>query len=306
MKTLTELSSSWYARYLACPDCGAALHLGQDIRCGSCAYAASSNGMLDLRPKNPSACTLSLSRVQLAQPESILHGIQVSAPEVTYKGPAATRDSCELMSEISKHVASGGHVLDLGCGPRDQAGPVEHLGHHYVGVDFCNQNADFLADCHALPFGDETFDCVLTYAVLEHLHNPFVAVAEVDRVLRPGGILIGTVSQGEPFHASYFHHTAWGFLSLMSTVPSFTVHRLWSSGDTLESLSRMGRYSRIVRRLLHWIHALDGACPWLCPRKMKWPDRDKMLDGLYRAGSVCFVVQKDARVETLRPPTSPL
>ncbi len=42
-------------------------------------------------------------------------------------------------------------------------------------------------DAHSLPFEDNQFDVVYCRYVLEHLHNPEVAVAEMFRVLKQGG-----------------------------------------------------------------------------------------------------------------------
>ena len=74
------------------------------------------------------------------------------------------------------------------------------IGYRYVGVDYSSSSADLLADAHSIPFGDNTFECVFSYAVLEHLHLPFLAIREIERVLSPSGLFVGTVSQGEPFH----------------------------------------------------------------------------------------------------------
>ncbi len=48
-----------------------------------------------------------------------------------------------------------------------------------------------VADAAALPFPDGHFDFVLTAAMLHHVQPPQRAVAEVARVLRPGGLLLG-------------------------------------------------------------------------------------------------------------------
>ena len=196
------------------------------------------------------------------------------------------------MKLIDESCDKGSKVLDLGCGPRDQAKPLEWLGYDYVGVDYSSDKADFIADAHALPFKDESFDCVFSYAVLEHLHQPFIAMKEIDRVLKNGGIYIGTVSQGEPFHASYFHHTSWGFLSLICHSSTITVERLWASMDTLRSLSSMGRYPRIIRSLIRAIDVVHQNLPFLAPRRMGWTKKEKECDVLYRAGSVCFLCSK--------------
>ncbi len=225
-------------------------------------------------------------------PDKILANLDTRRPELIYQGPTAQRDSSELLSEVMNHVPSPGRVLDLGCGPRDQAAPLEYLGHEYVGVDHNSEQADFQADAHALPFQDETFDIVLSYAVLEHLHNPFVALREIERILRPNGVFIGTVSQGEPFHGSYFHHTTWGLISLLECTSNMRIERLWPSTDTLFSLSRMGRYPKAIKWLIEGVAQVDRSLPWLAPRRCNWADSKKRIDALHRTGSICFVIVK--------------
>lgn len=48
-------------------------------------------------------------------------------------------------------------------------------------------------DATRLPFDDNTFDCVVTSEVLEHIQNDVAAIAELHRVLKPGGYLGVTV-----------------------------------------------------------------------------------------------------------------
>jgi len=47
-----------------------------------------------------------------------------------------------------------------------------------------------LGDMHALPFADATFDCVTCQTVLIHSPDPARAVAEMVRVVRPGGLVV--------------------------------------------------------------------------------------------------------------------
>lgn len=51
---------------------------------------------------------------------------------------------------------------------------------------------------YALPFDDETFDCVIISEVLEHLHEDCDALREVSRVLKPGGVLAASVPREGP------------------------------------------------------------------------------------------------------------
>jgi SAM-dependent methyltransferase len=164
-----------------------------------------------------------------------------------------------------------------------------------VGVDYSSPSADLLADAHSIPFGNNSFECVFSYAVLEHLHSPFVAIREIERVLSPGGLFIGTVSQGEPFHGSYFHHTTWGLVSLAQSSIAMRLSRLWCGPGTLRSLATMGRYPRAIRMLLAALDRIDTWAPWLAPRRQVWSRRDKQLDALHRAGSICFAMEKVSR-----------
>lgn len=287
---MTVSINAWYASILSCPDCGNDLELGDIISCRACDF--SSKDLHDLRPDIPKPVEISYSRLAQINISKSFDNIDTSRPSDDFDGPAAKRDSRAFMKLIGKRCAKGSKVLDLGCGPRDQAEPLEWLGYDYVGVDYSSDQADFLADAHALPFKDESFDCVFSYAVLEHLHQPFIAMQEIDRVLKNGGIYLGTVSQGEPFHASYFHHTSWGFLSLISHSSTIRVERLWASMDTLRSLSRMGRYPMVIQALVRIIDLLHEKLPFLAPRKMALSDKEKEIDALYRAGSVCFTCRK--------------
>jgi SAM-dependent methyltransferase len=280
----------WYLEIIRCPDCLSDIFLSSgSVSCQVCGFIGSRQ---NLKPKSPKNLQLSFPRLPIFDIQASWDKIP-SRPEITYSGPNAQRDSRELMSVIASHLHSKGRILDLGCGPRDQAIPVEYLGHQYVGIDYTNTSADFLGDAHAIPFASSSFDCVLSYAVLEHLHNPYVVIHEIARVLKPGGIYIGTVSQGEPFHESYFHLTPWGFISLISSVECLRVDRLWDSMDTIQALSRIGRYPRVIKFLLSQLDKIHQGMPLLAPRKMNWTKQEKELDKLYRAGSVCFCVVKE-------------
>lgn len=66
-----------------------------------------------------------------------------------------------------------------------------------------------------MPFDDGTFDVVFCRQVLEHVRHPDDVIAEVSRILRPGGIFVGSVSQLEPYHNhSIFNWTSYGVVSV--------------------------------------------------------------------------------------------
>ena len=109
------------------------------------------------------------------------------------------RDSQVLYREaVSRHVAPGDRVLDLGCGHADWLAPELVRAGFTVGLDpdldALRRNAclrDRVAAIgERLPFSNGTFDVVVSAWVFEHLVDPRRAVAEIRRVLKPGGRLV--------------------------------------------------------------------------------------------------------------------
>jgi SAM-dependent methyltransferase len=88
-------------------------------------------------------------------------------------------------------------VLDVGCGDGQISRLASRLGADVVGIDptwNCvsiaaqRGGASFArAEAAALPFADGTFDAVVACLVFEHIREVEVAIAEVARVLEPGG-----------------------------------------------------------------------------------------------------------------------
>ena len=119
----------------------------------------------------------------------------------------------ELTARLPAATGAGLRVLDLGCGAGDSIDLFRRLapGVKWSGVDIegsaevqerTRGDADFHTfDGERLPFGDAEFDLVWCKQVLEHVENPRALLADVARVLRPGGALIGSTSQLEPFHS---------------------------------------------------------------------------------------------------------
>ena len=74
-------------------------------------------------------------------------------------------------------------------------------------------STDVLGVGESLPFQDDSFPMVISVAVLEHVRDPFACVAELARVLRPGGELWLEASFMQPFHGypdHYFNTTPSG------------------------------------------------------------------------------------------------
>lgn len=102
-------------------------------------------------------------------------------------------------------------------------------------------------DVRRMPFANDRFDVVLAAHLLEHLCDPEVAMAEMTRVLRPGGVLILCLTR--------------------RTLPGLYVHLKWRTQlytvEDARALMRMAGLAEFHSPLLsplHPLHHLSLAC----------------------------------------------
>ena len=119
------------------------------------------------------------------------------------------------------NLKRGDMFLDVGTGFGRHAFEAARRGARVVALDYAEQEvavprAPFAAmyevgeiapecltgvvrgDATRLPFDDDTFDCIVTSEVLEHIQDDTSALREFVRVLRPGGTLAATVPSWFP------------------------------------------------------------------------------------------------------------
>jgi SAM-dependent methyltransferase len=108
----------------------------------------------------------------------------------------------ERIPFFQEAIGRGRRVLDLGC--RSGAFTRHFLdGNEVVGLDVDRIALEKAAELgiepvvanveEPLPFEDASFDAVVAGELFEHLRFPEGVVGEVARVLRPGGVLVGSV-----------------------------------------------------------------------------------------------------------------
>jgi SAM-dependent methyltransferase len=138
-------------------------------------------------------------------------------------------------------IGEGAALLEVGCGLGDDARRLAALvgpAGRVVGLDASTallerarstpSPVEWVAgDVQALPFADATFDAARTERTLQHVADPDAAVAEMARVVRPGGVVLAC----EPDWATV----------AVSGVPSEVADALRAGGESSIRHPRVGR-----------------------------------------------------------------
>lgn len=141
--------------------------------------------------------------IMSGEPKTYIHGHSAAVLKA-HARRTAQRDAAYLLP----HLKPDFHVLDVGCGPgtisADLAGLVPQgkvtcLEISETALDAARgtmrtrgvENVDYASGdvTGHLPFADDTFDVVHSHQVLIHIPDAAVAMKEMRRVLKPGGVM---------------------------------------------------------------------------------------------------------------------
>ena len=176
-------------------------------------------------------------------------------------------------------LEAGDWVLDLGCGEG------RHVISAYVAADVNSFGVDLSLDdlrttrdkfnvfaepdnqaksfnALQLPFADDSFDKVICSEVLEHIPDYRGALAEIRRVLKPGGLLCASVPRRWP------EQICWALSEEYHNTPGGHI-RIFRADELSGDIERLGfrRYHR------HWAHALHVPFWWL--KCLFWNNQDQ-------------------------------
>lgn len=194
------------------------------------------------------------------------------------------RQGVSVLGEVrgplfAEWIGTGRQIIDIGC--RD--GTLTrwfHKGNIVCGIDIaetpiriCQKSlgvSTILADINEpLPLLSESFDAAVLGEIIEHTYFPSKVLAECARVLKPGGLLLGSVPNG------YHILKRWKFL--MGQEPESeplhfhsyslrSLQRLLGTHFVVEEICPLGgRYRRISPALFSWYFA------WRCRRTSGHP-----------------------------------
>lgn len=180
----------------------------------------------------------------------------------------------QVLSERRRQGAPLATILDLGCGDGEHLPWLSTFATACYGSDYnlgrllrAAQRAPgahlFLADVTAYPIADEVFDVIFFNHVLEHIPDDVRALAEVYRILKPGGLVI----LGTPNEGALFWRIAYVF---QPRARATSDHRHFYTANTLVERCRSVGFSvqdihRIGWGIPHW--TLDAKL-----RQFRWID----------------------------------
>lgn len=175
---------------------------------------------------------------------------------------------------------SGREVLDFGCGDGAFSFELSRQGAHVSGIDLSEEAVDFanrrhselktggqffVESCYETHFPDCSFDGVLSTDVIEHVQDQQRFLAEIARVLRPGGLaVISTPIRLTEEPLDRLHVVEWfpgDFQAMIRTV--FPDARFFKSHPVF--WAEMSQRSKLLRTLVNLLSLQSN--PFLCERK---------------------------------------
>ncbi len=190
-------------------------------------------------------------------------------------------------------------LLDVGCGCAYIAKHFINSGTRVVSLDVAQANAEkalkkypsdnhaaVVADVFALPFKENTFDCIVASEIIEHTVDPHAFVEALKRVLKPGGTLIISTPYKEKIEYSlcihcncktpknaHLHSFDKNNMRSLHSTSGLEVERITLVGNKLLLMSRMAiLLDKMGYRL--W-KAIDGIFNVILPKAQHFIIRSK-------------------------------
>lgn len=170
-------------------------------------------------------------------------------PQITHDYHFETR-----YRELAKNV-QGKNILVIGTGAKTDYYRQLFSGANVILTDVHIQfDIDLVVDAHKLPFADQSLDMIIAGQVMEHTIRPWVVANEMQRVIKPGGLIHIESPMCFSFHAIPYDFYRFTFMGMRSLFPLCKISKAFiteAGGNTAGLVnsevlinSFSGRYSR--------------------------------------------------------------
>lgn len=164
------------------------------------------------------------------------------------------------VKDFAKHFTNDMTVVDIGCGNKPYA---HYFSATYVGVDpFPDTKADIVRDAWDTGLANDSVDGIVLNQSLEHISDTQATIREIERILKPGGLVLVTVPQTVRNHGiplnyqeapvhnfekdvlSFWNVDYWRFtkFGLVLLFKNFHIEKLDESNSYLTTLVQLWNY----------------------------------------------------------------
>lgn len=208
----------------------------------------------------------------------------------------------KAVKDFAKHFTQEMQVLDIGCGNKPYA---SFFSCQYIGLDpYPGTKADIVRDAWDSGLPDNSVNGVILNQSLEHISDTVGTIREIERVLKPGGLVLVTVPQTMRNHGlplsleeakidnisfttiSFWNVDYWRFtkFGLVHLFKNFHIEKLEESSTYLTTLIQLWNYflasfglgilfapiyflNNIIGLLLDWFFFSLGKLPFPIAKK---------------------------------------
>ncbi len=159
---------------------------------------------------------------------------------------------------------------EIGSGMREF---MEYQKENVICFDiYDSKNVHLIADAHSIPFKNDYFDLVIIQAVLEHVLNPNVVVAEIYRVLKLNSLVYAETPFMQQVHEGRYDFTRFTESGHRYLFKNFSLIKsgftkgvgttlLWSIDYFITGIFRNKIAGKLFKILFFWLRFFDRIVP---------------------------------------------